>query len=85
MEIKKSITYNGKLKGISFVNGKLVDEDGVVIQLMTILQNVYGDKPFDLSTSTKTEQIIDADDFHNGKDGYEDDENDDEEYDEYEE
>ena len=82
MEIKKSITYNGKLKGISFVNGKLVDEDGVVIQLMTILQNVYGDKPFDLSTSTKTEQIIDAEDFHNGNDGSE---ADDEEYDVYEE
>lgn len=74
MEIKKSITYNGKLKGVSFMNGKLIDEDGAIIELMTILQNVYGDKPFDISTSSKKEQLIDADDFHNGDDGYEDDE-----------
>ena len=74
MEIKKSITYNGKLKGVSFINGKLIDEDGTIIELMTILQNVYGDKPFDISTSSKKEQLIDADDFHNGDDGYEDDE-----------
>lgn len=82
MEIKKSITYSGKLKGISFVNGKLVDEDGVVIDLMTTLQNVYGDKPFDLATTSKKEELIDALDFHNGNDGSEPD---DEEYDEYEE
>ena len=84
MEIKKSITYSGKLKNLSFVNNKLVDEDGEIIPLMTILQNVYADKPFDLSTTAKQETLIDADDFHNGKDGYED-EPDDEEYDEYEE
>ena len=72
MEIKKSITYNGKLKGVSFVGGQLMDEDGVVIELMHILQNVYGEKPFDISTSSKTEQLIDADDFHNGNDGYDD-------------
>lgn len=83
MEIKKSITYSGKLKGISFVNGRLVDEDGIVIDLMTTLQNVYGDKPFDLSTTSKKEELIDALDFHNGNDGSED--SDDEEYDEYEE
>jgi hypothetical protein len=72
MEIKKSITYNGKLKGVSFVDGRLIDEDGEIIELMYILQNVYGDKPFDISTTSKTEQLIDADDFHNGNDGYED-------------
>lgn len=83
MEIKKSITYNGKLKGVSFVNGKLADEDGTIIPLMTILQNVYGDKPFDISTTSKKEELIDADDFHDGNDGSEVDE--DEEYDIYEE
>lgn len=72
MEIKKSITYNGKLKGVSFIDGRLIDEDGEIIELMTILQNVYGEKPFDISTTSKTEQLIDADDFHNGNDGYED-------------
>ena len=74
MEIKKSITYNGKLKGVSFVDGRLIDEDGEIIELMYILQNVYGDKPFDISTTSKTEQLIDADDFHNGNDGYDDEE-----------
>ena len=72
MEIKKTIKYDGNLKNVSIVNGILVDEDGVQLDLMKILSNVYGEKLFNISTNTKTEQIIDADDFHNGNDGYED-------------
>lgn len=82
MEIKKTIKYDGVMKNVSFVNGKLVDEDNEPVNLMDNLARVYGDKPFNISTSTKTEQIIDALDFHNGNDGSEDD---DEEYDVYEE
>ena len=82
MEIKKTIKYDGVMKNVSFVNGNLVDEDNEPVDLMNNLARVYGDKPFNISTTTKTEQIIDALDFHNGNDGSEDD---DEEYDVYEE
>lgn len=82
MEIKKTIKYDGVMKNISFVNGKLVDEDGIAIDLMGDLARVYGEKKFNISTTTKTEEIIDALDFNNGNDGSEDDG---EEYDEYEE
>ena len=72
MEIKKTIKYDGNLKNVHIINGLLVDEDGIQIDLMKVLTNVYGEKPFNISTNTKTEQLIDADDFHNGNDGYED-------------
>ena len=72
MEIKKTIKYDGNLKNVRIINGLLVDEDGVQIDLMKVLTNVYGEKQFNISTNTKTEQLIDADDFHNGNDGYED-------------
>lgn len=76
MEIKKTIKYDGVMKNISFVNGKLIDEDGIVIDLMGDLARVYGEKKFNISTTTKTEEIIDALDFHNGNDGYENEEED---------
>jgi len=72
MEIKKTIKYDGNLKNVSIRNGVLIDEDGVQVDLMKTLANVYGDKTFNISTNTKTEQLIDADDFHNGNDSYED-------------
>ena len=66
MEIKKTIKYDGNLKNVHIVNGMLVDEDGCELDLMRTLSNVYGEKPFNISTNTKTEQIIDADDFRDG-------------------
>ena len=48
MELKKTIKYDGKLKGLHMVEGQLVD--------------LNGEKPFDMSTTTKTEEIIDLDD-----------------------
>ena len=62
MELKKTVKYDGKLKGLHMVDGQLVDMDGEIIDILDIFEKAYGDKPFDMSTTTKTEEIIDLDD-----------------------
>ena len=61
MEIKKTIKYDGKLKGIKVFNNSIVDQDGEVVDLISILSKVYGDNSFDLSTTCKDEEIINVD------------------------
>ena len=63
MDIKKTTKYDGKLKGCSIFNGKLVDNEGEIIDLIDVLEKVYGDRPFDLSTTCKTEEIIEVEEF----------------------
>lgn len=60
MDFKKQITYSGKLKGIKVFNNNFVNSDGEIINLAEILSNVYGDMTFDLSTTAKSEELIDA-------------------------
>lgn len=60
MNFKKQTTYSGKLKQIRIYDGNFVDEEGVVINLVEILSNVYGDMMFDLSTTAKSEEDIDT-------------------------
>lgn len=61
MDFKKTIKYDGRIKGLHIVNGQLVNLDGEIIDIISILERVYGEKPFDLSTTTKTEESIDPD------------------------
>ena len=61
MDFKKTIKYDGKIKGLHIVDGELVNLDGEIIDNISILERVYGEKPFDLSTTTKTEESIDPD------------------------
>ena len=61
MEVKKTVKYDGKLKGIRIINDNIVDADGEIINLVSVLSKVYGEKAFDLSTTTKEEEIIDVD------------------------
>ena len=70
MEVKKTIKYDGKLKGIRVINDNIVDADGEIIDLVSVLSKVYGEKSFDLSTTTKEEEIIDVD---NAEEAYIDD------------
>lgn len=70
MEVKKTIKYDGKLKGIRVINDNIVDADGEIIDLVSVLSKVYGEKSFDLSTTTKEEEIIDVD---NAEEAYVDD------------
>lgn len=46
-----------KMKSIHFEDGTLVDQDGVIVDLINDLKAVYGDKDFDLSaTFTKKDE-----------------------------
>lgn len=59
MEIKKTTKYDGKLKNLSIINNQIFNEDGEIIDLIQYLSKAYGDKFFDLSTTTKVEELID--------------------------
>ena len=59
MEIKKTIKYDGKWKNLHISEGKVLNEDGEVINLVKLLERAYGEAPFDLSTTTKEEELID--------------------------
>lgn len=61
IEVKETIKRDGKLKGCHIVDGKFVDSDGEVINLVDVLYKIYGATPFDLSVTTKTEAVIDVD------------------------
>lgn len=59
LEVKKTTKYDGKLKSIRVINGNIVDENGEVIDLISALSRAYGENMFDLSTTSKEEEIID--------------------------
>lgn len=63
MELKKTVKYDGKLKGLHVVDDQLVDSTGEIIDINEIFKKAYGDMPFDLSTTTKTEETIDLDEI----------------------
>lgn len=63
MELKKTVKFDGKIKGLHIVEGRLIDTDGEIIDIMDILSKAYGERPFDLSTTTKTEEIINLDEM----------------------
>ena len=56
-ELKKTTKYDMKYKAIHFEGNDLIDEDGVIIDLVKHLQAAYGDRYFDLSTTCKEELI----------------------------
>ena len=62
MELKKTVKYDGKMKGLHMVDGQLVDQNGEIIDILSVLHKAYGETPFDLSTTTKTEETINLDD-----------------------
>ena len=61
MEMKKTIKYDSRLKGLRFEDDELIDENGEVIDLNKYMKAAYGDKTFDLSTTAKSEEIIEVD------------------------
>lgn len=55
----KTETIKGNYKGIGVRNGEFVDEaTGEVIDLAGELESVYGDMPFDLTITLKTDEEI---------------------------
>lgn len=65
MELKKTVKYDGKFKGLHIVDGKCMTQDDEIIDLVALLEKAYGSNDFDLSTTTKTEEIIDIDEEFN--------------------
>ena len=61
MDLKKTVKLDGKLKGLHFEENELIDENGEVIDLNKYMTAAYGDKTFDLSTTAKSEEIIEVD------------------------
>lgn len=58
MDIKKTVKYDGKFRGLHFEENELIDENGEVIDLNKHMKAAYGDKYFDLSTSSKEEEML---------------------------
>lgn len=59
---KRNITTSGKFKNVvSNGNGFMDSDTGELIPLAEILYNVYGDTPFDLSTSQKSDEELGGD------------------------
>lgn len=61
MEVKKTTKFDSRLKGLHFEGNELIDENGEVIDLNKYMKAAYGDKTFDLSTTAKSEEIIEVD------------------------
>lgn len=60
MEVKKTIKWDGKIKGLHFENDMLIDENGEVINLNECMKVAYANRIFDLSTTAKEEEIIEC-------------------------
>lgn len=58
LELKKTTKWDGKLKGIRIEDGQVVNVDGEIIDLISILEKCYEDKYFDISVTSKEEEII---------------------------
>lgn len=60
LELKLTKKWDGKIKGLHFEDGVLIDENGEVVNLNEWMKAAYGDRPFDLSTTAKEEEIIEC-------------------------
>lgn len=49
--VKNSKKTTFTLKDVSVVNGKLVDEDGVIINIIDLLYKAFGNEAFTIQTS----------------------------------
>lgn len=59
MEAKRTTKTDIKFKDIKIVNQQVIDfETGEEINLIANLVEVYGEEPFTLTCTTKTEEII---------------------------
>lgn len=61
MDVKKTIKWDGKMKGLHFEGNELIDENGEIIDLNKHMKAAYGDKSFDLSVTAKEEEILEID------------------------
>lgn len=55
---KRTVNLNGKFKDIATDGEHFYDEDGEIIDLSSLLYEVYGNRPFDISTSYKSDDEV---------------------------
>ena len=58
IELKRTTKWDGKIKGLHFEGNLLVDENGEVVNLNEWLKAAYEDRSFDLSVTSKEEEIL---------------------------
>jgi hypothetical protein len=61
IELKRTTKWDGKIKGLHFEGNILIDENGEVVNLSELLKAAYEDKTFDLSVTSKEEEILEID------------------------
>ena len=59
MELKKTVKYDIKEKGLRILNGKVVNGDGEIVDLIGMLEKAYKNSEFDFSSTAKTEETYD--------------------------
>lgn len=62
INVKKSVSWSGKLKKLQLFDDKIVDEYGETVDLIAVLKQFYSDKEFEISISAKEEQIMEYED-----------------------
>ena len=69
MNIKKSSKIDMVLKDAKVINGKIVDEYGVIVDLPEVFAKIYGeDVEFKLSVTRSTSEEIDIDEINDEED-----------------
>ena len=67
-DITRTTKVDYKQKGIYFSNGQCVDEDGVVIDILTEIQKIFKNEPFDLSVTKSIKENLMLGDFDEEED-----------------
>lgn len=60
--VKNSKKTTFTLKDVSVVNGKLVDEDGVIVNIVDLLYKAFGNEAFTIHTSLTVNDEQELDD-----------------------
>lgn len=59
IEVNRETKTSMKAKGLSIVNGDIVDDSGEVINLGEVLGRAFGDSMFDLSAVKSIKEAVD--------------------------
>jgi hypothetical protein len=66
VDVKRTVKMDMVLKNARLVEGNIVDEDGIIIDLMEAISKIYGeDVEFKLALSRTTSEEIDIDEIEN--------------------
>lgn len=63
VEAKRTIKTDMVIKNARVVNGQVVDEDGMIIELTDAIAKIYGEDEFKLTLTRSTSEEIDVDDL----------------------